>query len=153
MHQINRLLFHKYVAVARSCKHGYKDILAGFLLKTLNFGGVFDRNILFQGRGLLLRWSLKPHACSRRGIIGDFWEEMGEIVTFSKAFAEVESDDDILLSFEIGYSKTVGNTGRSKGSVKMGTFPLHTGTCPLHTDIFLSLWKLLSQENTSTKTS
>ena len=79
---------------------------------------------------------MKPPACSRRGIIGDVWGEMGEIVTFSKAFAEVESDDDISLAFELGYSKTLDNTGRSKGSVKIGTFPLHTGTCPLHTDIF-----------------
>ena len=126
-------------------------ILAGFLLKTFNFVGVFGRCISFQGRGLLLRWSLKPSLCSRPSIIGDQWGKMGEITTFSKAFAKVDSDDDFLLTFELGYSKTQGYTGRSKGSVKIGTFPLHTGTCPLHTDIFFSLWKLLSQENTSTK--
>ena len=39
------------------------------------------------------------------------WGEMGEIVTFSKPFAEVESDDDILLTYDLGYSKTLDNTG------------------------------------------
>ena len=44
-YQVNRLLFHKYVAVGR-----YLNILAGFLLKNLNFGGVFEHCISFQGR-------------------------------------------------------------------------------------------------------
>ena len=29
---------------------------------------------------------------------------MGEIVSFSKAFAKVDSNDDFLLTFELGYS-------------------------------------------------
>ena len=78
---------------------------------------------------------------------------MGEIVTFSKAFAKVDSNDDFLLTFELGYSKRLEYIGRSKGSPKMGTFPLHTATYPLYTDIFFSLSKLLSQENTPSKTS
>ena len=34
-----------------------------------------------------------------------------EIRTFSKAFAKVDSNDDFLLTFELGYSKTQGYTG------------------------------------------
>ena len=61
---------------------------------------------------------------------------MGEIVTFSKGFAKVDSDDDSLLTFELGHSKILDDTGRTTGSVKVGSFPLHIGTYPLHIGIF-----------------
>ena len=32
IHQINRLLFHKYVWIRSSCKHVYTNILAGFFI-------------------------------------------------------------------------------------------------------------------------
>ena len=36
---------------------------------------------------------------------------MGEIVSFLKAFAKVDSNDDILLTFELGYSKILEYAG------------------------------------------
>ena len=61
------------------------------------------------------------------------------IMTFLKGFVKIDSDFDFLLTFELGYSKRKDDNGRPKGTVKIGTFPLHTGTCPLHTDIFFSV--------------
>ena len=69
----------------------------------------------------------------------------GQNHDFSKGFAKVYSDDDFLLTFELEYSKRLDDTGRLKGSMKIGTFPLHTRTCPLHTV------KFFSQEDTSAK--
>ena len=60
--------------------------------------------------------------CSRPVKTGDQLGEMGKIVTFSKVFANVESDGDSLLTFELGHSKILHDTGRPKGSVKIGTF-------------------------------
>ena len=77
--------------------------------------------------------------CSRPGKIGDQLGGMGEIVTFSKGFTKVDSNDDSLLTFQVGYSRTLDDTGRATGSMKIGTFPLHTATCLLHTNTFFSL--------------
>ena len=66
---------------------------------------------------------------------------------FFKSFSKVDIDDDFLLAFELWYSKTMDNTGRPNGSVKIGTFPLHTETCPLHTGIFFAMKITQSKEH------
>ena len=91
---------------------------------------------------------MTPFACTRPGKLAGQFREMGKIMTFLKAFANVDSDDDFLLSIERGYSQTMDDTRRPKESVQIGTFPLHTGTCPLHTSIFFSLYRFFSQETT-----
>ena len=104
-----------------------------FCKKNLNFGGVFDCCISFQGKCQLSKWSLKVSACSRPVKTGDQLGEMDKIVTFSKVFTNVDSDGDSLLTFELGHSKILHDTG---WSVKIGTFSLHIGKCPLHIGIF-----------------
>ena len=61
---------------------------------------------------------------------------MSKIVTFSKVFAELDSDDDFLNTFELEHSKALDDTGWPNGSVKIGAFPLHIGTYPLCADTF-----------------
>ena len=100
-----------------------------------------------QGKGPL-SWSLVSSVCSRPYKKGDQWGKMGKIMTFSKIFAKVDSTHDFLYSLWLGHS-----TCRATGLMKKGTFPLHTATCHLHNDVFFSVWNLLSQENTSAKTS
>ena len=41
---------------------------------------------------------------------------LAEIVTLSKAFARVDSNDDFLLIFELEYSETLDDTGLPKES-------------------------------------
>ena len=61
------------------------------------------------------------------------------VMIFSRAYAEVYNDNDVLLTFELKQSKRLNNICRPKISSEDRDFPLHPATVPLLRIFFIRL--------------